>query len=396
MSTDRNYLLCNQKSSEVSFNALTDICMPSLQDQIQDPSANIFHRSLHLTADKTKIAKCLSELAEKYGSLVSIGSYPAFHHNSYYRVRITFDSYQEGAVKSAYEEAKSLFHNFVVVYNPDPFSKADYEVYKLSEQKETNLGKCVAESLKMIEEALNKYRDSELVICFNGGKDCTILLHLIYASVCRRNRQDNNHNTQNKNSAKLPKLLYIRSNSTFPEIEIFVEKTIDVYYSSSSKILRPDLKQHESHETAVSIQSASCQTDNGVVIYEGPIKNVLKRFLQDYPNIKGAFMGTRYSDPGAHNIHPVMMSDPGWPQILRINPLLNWTYSDVWNFLRSLSLPYCRLYDVGYTSIGSMEDTHPNPQLRYITKTGRIAYHPAYMLEEENCERVGRGNKNTK
>ncbi|VDQ02833.1 unnamed protein product [Trichobilharzia regenti] len=41
-----------------------------------------------------------------------------------------------------------------------------------------------------------------------------------------------------------------------------------------------------------------------------------------------------------------------------------------------------------------MEDTHPNPQLRYITETGRIAYHPAYKLEEENCERVGRVKEN--
>ncbi|KAF5397522.1 FAD synthase [Paragonimus heterotremus] len=101
-------------------------------------------------------------------------------------------------------------------------------------------------------------------------------------------------------------------------------------------------------------------------------------------------MGTRLSDPKAADLTPMIMTDPGWPQILRINPLLDWTYADVWTFIRKLSLPYCSLYDVGYTSIGSMEDTHPNPKLRHITESGRIEYHPAYTLTDLNSERFGR------
>lgn len=39
--------------------------------------------------------------------------------------------------------------------------------------------------------------------------------------------------------------------------------------------------------------------DNSVFIYEGSIQSALERFLGDYPEIRGAFMGTRYTDPGA-------------------------------------------------------------------------------------------------
>ncbi|CAH8439977.1 unnamed protein product [Schistosoma turkestanicum] len=232
--------------------------------------------------------------------------------------------------------------------------------------------------------------ETELVICFNGGKDCTVLLHLIHAAVQHRN------NNSKIKPTRLPKLLYIRSCSTFPEIELFVKKTIDAYYSLSNKILRPDLKQHENGQNNVNSQSSSCSVDSDVIIYEGSIKSALERFLRDYPEVKGAFMGTRFTDPGAQKLSHMMMSDPDWPQILRINPLLEWTYSDIWNFLRSLSLPYCSLYDAGYTSIGSVEGTHPNPQLKYITESGRIAYHPAYTLNEEICERIGRVHTNTK
>nr|WMM48042.1 flavin adenine dinucleotide synthetase [Schistosoma mansoni] len=372
---------------------LFNMALEIIKDHIRDPNVIFFHRSLYLTTMETEIAKDLSRLAEKYQGVVSIGSYPAFHNN-YYRVRIAFDSLEEDTLKLAYKDAECLFKDYIIQYNPYPIDKADEEVYKLCKQTESNLGKRVAKSLQCIEEALNKYSDSELVICFNGGKDCTALLHLIHAAIQHQSHNNNNHSENIK--PRLPKLLYIRSCSSFPETELFVEKTVDVYYSLSSKILRPDLKQNEQRQTDVNSQSSSCSMDNSVVVYEGSIKSALERFLGDYPEIRGAFMGTRYTDPGAYKMSYMVMSDPGWPQILRINPLLEWTYSDVWNFLRSFSLPYCSLYDAGYTSIGSMEDTHPNPQLRYITESGRIAYHPAYTLDEEICERIGRVHQNTK
>ncbi|TPP67548.1 Molybdopterin-binding protein [Fasciola gigantica] len=105
-------------------------------------------------------------------------------------------------------------------------------------------------------------------------------------------------------------------------------------------------------------------------------------------------MGTRITDPRAAHLTPMAMTDSDWPQLMRVNPLLHWTYSDVWNFLRSLSIPYCSLYDVGYTSIGSMEDTHPNPSLRYVTDSGLTEYHPAYILSDFHLERSGRRKPN--
>jgi phosphoadenosine phosphosulfate reductase len=35
-----------------------------------------------------------------------------------------------------------------------------------------------------------------------------------------------------------------------------------------------------------------------------------------------------------------------------INPIIDWTDADVWEFIKSRNLPYCRLYDEGFTRIG--------------------------------------------
>lgn len=39
---------------------------------------------------------------------------------------------------------------------------------------------------------------------------------------------------------------------------------------------------------------------------------------------------------------------------IMLSPIINWTTSDVWNFIRSRGLEYCSLYDNGYHRIGCM------------------------------------------
>ena len=37
---------------------------------------------------------------------------------------------------------------------------------------------------------------------------------------------------------------------------------------------------------------------------------------------------------------------------ITVNPIIDWTDADVWNFIRSNGIPYCRLYDEGFKRLG--------------------------------------------
>lgn len=90
--------------------------------------------------------------------------------------------------------------------------------------------------------------------------------------------------------------------------------------------------------------------------------------------------------------------------------------SDVWDFLLACKAPYCSLYDVGYTSIGNIHDTIPNPALRIeedgsgapevsgttqpngngipeTVGTDGYRYRPANELRDGRLERSGRFKK---
>ena len=38
-------------------------------------------------------------------------------------------------------------------------------------------------------------------------------------------------------------------------------------------------------------------------------------------------------------------TDGDWPAVMRVHPVLDWSYAQVWAFIRGLGLPYPSLYD---------------------------------------------------
>lgn len=207
------------------------------------------------------------------------------------------------------------------------------------------------QSIVTLEKCFKVYKSEEISVSFNGGKDCCVVMYLAYAVALRL-------------GIKFPlNALLIQIKNQFKEMNEFVElltnskyrkKVIDFTVFNDSKTMKDSL-------------------------------NELKELR---PEIKAILMGTRRSD-GAYftNLEPFAYTDGDWPKYMRINPILDWTFSEVWYFIRMLELPYCSLYDKGYTSIDNTLNTVPNKELASVDGTD---YSPAWMLKNQASERYSR------
>lgn len=202
----------------------------------------------------------------------------------------------------------------------------------------------------MLQEAFTRYQPHELFLSFNGGKDCTVLLDLVVKYL--------------KEIGQKPSsivYIYVQPADPFEEVEQFVNNC-ETYYQINMQI------------------------------HKGSLKSTLERVLKDEEELKGCFLGSRKTDPYCGDLTPFKKTDHGWPELMRINPLLEWTCDNVWQYLLDNRVPYCSLYDDGYTSIGDKSNTIPNPHLKQTDPvTGEISYRPAYELKNaDELERAGR------
>lgn len=95
-----------------------------------------------------------------------------------------------------------------------------------------------------------------MFLSFNGGKDCTVLLHLVLTVI---------HKNYPKSAKKLF-CLYVKSDNAFKEQDEFIEQCM-VFFNLQ------------------------------VMSVTGNIKDALRITINKKPNLKACFMGTRRTDP---------------------------------------------------------------------------------------------------
>ncbi|ESO07761.1 hypothetical protein HELRODRAFT_76281 [Helobdella robusta] len=325
----------------------------ALEDHFRNPDGKSFNSTIYLDENEYSITHIINEANQKFGSNVALGSYPKFHNN-YYKVCLTLESPSKDDLDNCMTFfLKKLQHCLVTDYDRDPILNASDKVYNIcqrivSHKFDAEFCEKLSNSLKILEKCFNSYKLDEICVGFNGGKDCTALLHLVYAVIIKTRGDVSELNC-----------LYIRRGQPFPEVEHFIKKTVKKY----------NIKLHT---------------------VTGRIKDALISFKSVKPNFKAVIMGTRLTDPHSSHLQDFSPTDEGWPEYMRVHPILHWTYGELWSFIRNLSLPYCSLYDVGYSSLGSMENTHPNPSLQRTDSKGNISYNKAYTLTDFTFERSGR------
>ncbi|KAL5135360.1 putative FAD synthase [Glycine soja] len=209
----------------------------------------------------------------------------------------------------------------------------------------------------VVQRALALYSIEEVAFSFNGGKDSTVLLHILRAGYFLHKKGQNSVNGDLKDFPI--RTIYFESPCAFPEINSFTYDTAAIY--------------------GLQIDTISLDFKSG-----------LEALLKEKP-IRAIFLGVRIGDPTAVGQEQFSPSSPGWPPFMRLNPILDWSYRDVWAFLLTCKVNYCSLYDQGYTSIGSIYDTVPNSLLCISNSSNK--FKPAYLLADGRLERAGRAKR---
>lgn len=195
----------------------------------------------------------------------------------------------------------------------------------------------VQSSLQMIEKALDTYKD-DLWFSFNSGKDNTACFFMTAAILYRRSGY------QTKDFRL--KALTFEEEDSFPECE--------QYMDDMKRIFRMDVLALKNSENLTKSKFMKA----------GMVK------LVNENKLKGVIMGSRRTDPYCGKLTHFSKSstEDGWPEFTRVLPIIDWDFKEIWRFFHDCKVPYCSLYDKGYTYLGDRQDSVPNPYLR--TKTG--------------------------
>ncbi|CAK9801444.1 FAD synthase [Anthophora quadrimaculata] len=313
------------------FELAIDVIVPQLKG-----STPLHIEHIDINLNELSIVKILDKHAVRWRDKVSIGSYPQMTPK--YFTRIILEGEKENVLKAKGElfymlpiqKIQNIENGFSDYHARSVFKDAENQAY-------------IKDALDTLQKCYKMYKPEEIFVSFNGGKDCTVTLHL---AACVAKLQ---------NVSQLL-CLYVTA-EPFPEVDSFVERAAQYYNLELIK-------------------------------KEYPMRLALSSLLEERKTLKASLMGMRKGDPGSENLEAFTPTDPNWPHLIRVNPILNWSYDQVWKFLLKHNVPYCPLYDEGYTSLGTKSKTVPNPRLR--DPNNSTLYYPAYTLADESAERQGR------
>jgi FAD synthetase len=245
----------------------------------------------------------------------------------------------------------------------------------------------IRSALNTLDHAYRLYGPRSVVCSYNGGKDAVVILHLLRAAHAK-------HYSTTGGTPLRPRAVYFNNPDEFSEVASFLHESVNMF----------DLDMIAFEDGVKFAAGLEILVQNNVL----PASSIDRggNGYSDCAVFPMAFvLGTRQSDPNAAGQDHFSPSSHWMPPFMRVNPILDWNYGHVWHFLRLFKLPYCSLYDQGYTSLGTVKDTLPCPALAVNrdgtgeddreTMSSVPKFWPAYMLRDWDQERAGRVQKDT-
>jgi phosphoadenosine phosphosulfate reductase len=194
-----------------------------------------------------------------------------------------------------------------------------------------SLEKKMAKSKKIIVKAVEQYPKNKLAIAWTGGKDSTVLLHLIKQIY-----------------GKVPFPVFFNdSTMEFKEVYQFIDRLTQDWSLKLIKVTHLPkplaefhrLKDHKKKKKLSRLMKISA-IDFAVKKYHWLGFLAAIRWDEHSSRAKEKYFSKRKDH-------------------IRIHPLLHFTEKDIWDYIKKFNVPYVSLYDQGYRSLGEAPFTSP-------------------------------------
>lgn len=229
--------------------------------------------------------------------------------------------------------------------------------------------------LQKMEPIALKYRDFGFIGCFSGGKDSQVIRQLL-------NMAGVQHIMKYQWTTIDPPEVLKFVRQEYPDV--IIEQPHETFWQLCYRngILPTPLKRFCCRELKES-RDSNCVVVTGVRHEEShkrksrqAVEIMTRRRHPEF--VRGSF--DEFNMYKQHHIDCIMGKDR-----LIVNPIIEWTSQDVWDFLDYMDLPHCELYDRGYTRVGClfcpmasrrslhmMERDYPKYRAAFIRLIGRI------------------------
>lgn len=185
---------------------------------------------------------------------------------------------------------------------------------------------------EVIKKTSKKWKPEHVAIAWTGGKDSTVVLDI----------------ARKVFDGEVPfKVIFNDSTLEFPEIYDFIEKITKKWKLKliTIKHSKEDLKKYKK---AVGIQKQ-------MEIMRLAKINAINVTLDKY-NFKALVSGIRWDEHRARSKEKYFSSRANH---MRVHPILQFNFDDIWKYIHQNNVPYVDLYDKGYKSLGETIFTTP-------------------------------------
>lgn len=203
----------------------------------------------------------------------------------------------------------------------------------------------IKKALQVISQTHSRWADNHIAVAWTGGKDSTVVLHLIRQVFGR-----------------VPfRVIFNDSTLEFPEVYDFIHKLSHEW--DLKLITIPHLPEDlEAYHTTTSPE------DKMEIMRLAKI-NAINYAIAKY-DLQAFMSGIRADE---HESRSQEQHFSPRSSHTRVHPILNFTLSDIWDYIKEFKVPYVKLYDQGYKSLGEAPFTNPVSDPNAPERAGREA-----------------------